>query len=85
MTFQNAVLATMEMETRLKGIRLYWMVKNQRLGGEPGFSRVLRMKCREELGQKLAWFVTSKEDTFKTGVIRDRKVLGNKYFDVRKD
>lgn len=45
------------------------MMRNQRLGEEPGLLRILRMKCMGEVGQKLALFVTSREDAFKTEVI----------------
>lgn len=69
MTFENAVLATMEVETRLQGIKFLLDGKESKAGKRAWIFKNSENEIREELGQKLAWFVTSKEDAFKTGVI----------------
>lgn len=54
MTFENAVLATMEVETRLQGIKFLLNGKESKAGKTAWIFKNSENEIREELGQKLA-------------------------------
>lgn len=89
MTFENAALAAfVEVETRLQGLKVLLNGEEAKAGRRDWTFKNSENEMKGEPGQKLAQCVTSKENALKTersGVFRNREVLGNKYFDLRKD